>query len=139
MRVANHKRYLVTLLERKSDLLRQGYVKNKSSDLVRSEIIRLLKDFNVYTIAYDNDKKFADHSDVNTALNSKSYFCHPYTVWELDSNENVNGLLRQYFPKDRELLNVSKDKLKAVEDKVNSRQRKRLRFKSPLEIYKRAS
>ena len=136
---ANHKGYLVTLLERTSGLLRLGYVKNKSSDLVKSEITRLLKDFNVYTITYDNGKEFADHCDVNAALDSKSYFYHPYSAWERGSNENVNGLLRQYFPKDMELLNVSQEELKAVEKKVNSLSRKRLGFKSPFEVYKRAS
>ncbi len=135
---ANHKGYFVTLLERKSGLLRLGFVKNKSSDLVKAEIIRLLKDYNVYTITYDNGKEFADHYGVNAVLESKSYFCHPYSAWERGSNENVNGLLRQYFPKDMELLNVSQEGLTAVEDKVNSRPRKRLGFKSPLEVYKRA-
>ena len=128
----------MTLLERTSGLLRLGYVENKSSDLVKSEIIRLLKDFNVYTITYDNGKEFADHCNVNAALDSKSYLCHPYSAWERGSNENVNGVLRQYFPKDMELLNVSQEELKAVEKKVNSRPRMRLGFNSPLEIYKRA-
>lgn len=134
----NHKGYLVTLLERKSGLLKLGHVKTKSSNLVKAEIIRLLKGFKVYTITYDNGKEFADHSTVNAALDSKSYFCHPYSAWERGCNENVNGLLRQYFPKNRELLNVSQEELKVVEKKVNSRPRKRLGFKSPLEVYKRA-
>ena len=95
---------------------------------MKGEIIRLLKIFNAYTITYDNGKEFADHCDVNAALDSKSYFCHPYSAWERSSKKNVNGLLRQYFPNDMELLNVSQEELKAVEKKVNSRQRKRLIF-----------
>ena len=76
---------------------------------------------------------------MNKVLNSKSYFCHPYSAWERGSNENTNGLLRQYFPKDRELLNVTQKRLEAIEKLVNSRPRKRLGFKSPREVYKRAS
>ena len=132
---ANHKGYLVTLLERKSGFLRLGYVRK----LVKSEIIRLLRSFRVYTITYDNGKEFACHGDVNEVLNSKSYFCHSYSAWERGSNENTNGLLRQSFPKDRELLNVTQKRLEAIEKLVNSRPRKRLGFKSPLEVYKRAS
>ena len=112
---ANHKGYLVTLLERKSGLLRLGYVRNKCSELVKAEIIRLLKSLRVYTITYDNGKEFAGHGDVNEVLNSKSYFCNPYSAWERGSNENTNGLLRQYFPKDRELLNVTRKRLEAIE------------------------
>ncbi len=136
---ANHKGYLVTLLERKSGLLRLGFVRNKSSELVKAEIIRLLRSFRVCTITYDNGKEFAGHGDVNEVLKCKSYFCHPYSAWERGSNENTNGLLRQYFPKDRELLNVTQKRLEAIEKLVNSRPRKRLGFKSPLEVYKRAS
>ena len=69
---ANHKGYLVTLLERKSGLLRLGYVRNKSSELVKAEIIRLLRSFRVYTITYDNGKEFAGHSGVNEVLNWSS-------------------------------------------------------------------
>ncbi len=73
-------------IERVRGFLRLGYVKNKSSDLVKAEIIRLLKDYNVYTITYDNGKEFADHYGVNAVLESKSYFCHPYSAWERGSN-----------------------------------------------------
>ena len=90
-----------------------------------------------YTITYDNGKEFAGHCDVNQTLKSKSYFCHPYSAWERGSNENANGLPRQYFPKDRELLNVTQKRLEAVEELVNSLPRKRLGFRIPLEIYKR--
>ena len=76
---------------------------------------------------------------MNEVLNSKSFFCHLYSAWERGSNENTNGLLRQYFPKDRELLNVTQKRLEAIEKLVNSRPRKRLRFKSTGEVHKRAS
>ena len=135
---ANHKGYLVTLLDCKSGLLRLGLVRNKSSELVKAEIIRLLKSFRVCTITSDNGKEFAGHNDVNEVLKNKSYFCHPYSAWERGRNKNTNGLLRRYFTKDRKLLNVTQKRLEAVEKLVNSRPRKRLGFKSPLEVYKRA-
>ena len=70
---ANHKGYLITLLERKSGLLRFGFVRNKSSELAKTEIIRLLRRFGVCTITYDNGKEFAGHGYVNQMLKSKSY------------------------------------------------------------------
>lgn len=130
--------YLVTLVERKSGFGKIGYVKNKTSNLVYAEIVRLLSPYKVHSITYDNGKEFACHEDVNKALGCKSYFCHAYSSWERGSNENFNGLLRQYYPKSMRLDKVTIFELQAVENEVNSRPRKRLRFSSPSEVYKRA-
>ena len=122
--------YLVTFVERKSGFDKIGYVKNKSSDLVYAEIVRLLSPYKVLSITYDNDKEFACHEDVNNALGCKSYFCHVYSSWECGSNENFNGLLRQYYPMSMRFDKVTKFELRAVENEVYSRPRKRLEFKS---------
>lgn len=135
---ANHKGFLVTLVERKSGLVRVGHVLRKESSLVKAELIRLLRGYKVKTITFDNGKEFAEHYKINRELGCKSYFCHPYSSWERGSNENTNGLLRQYFPKGMNLLDIPITRIEEVEQRLNSRPRKRLGFKSPLDIYKRA-
>lgn len=135
---ANHKGFLVTLVERKSGLVRVGHVLHKESSLVKAELIRLLRGYKVKTITFDNGKEFAEHYKINRELGCKSYFCHPYSSWERGSNENTNGLLRQYFPKGMNLLDIPITRIEEVEQRLNSRPRKRLGFKSPLDIYKRA-
>ena len=131
---ANHKGFLVTLVERKSRLVKIGHVARKKCSLVRSEILRILQGYKVKTITFDNGKEFAEHYKINRILKCKSYFCHPYSSWERGSNENTNGLLRQYFPKAMNLSEIPISRIEEVEARLNSRPRKRLGFKSPLEI-----
>ena len=69
------------------------------------------------------------------ALETDVYFAHPYASWERGTNENTNGLLRQYFPKKRKLNDVSKYEIKYVENRLNHRPRKKLGFKTPYEVF----
>jgi len=59
------------------------------------------------------------------------YFAHPYAAWERGTNENTNGLLRQYFPKNRDFTTITDEELDFVMERLNNRPRKRLDFKSP--------
>jgi len=135
---ARHKGFLVTLLERKSGFVRIGHVRHKESSMVKAEIIRLLTGFKVKTITFDNGKEFAGHENISKTLSCKCYFCHSYSSYERGSNENTNGLIRQYYPKHLELLEVPISQLEKIEERLNSRPRKRLGFKSPQEVFKRA-
>ena len=135
---AKHKGFLVTLLERKSGFVRIGHVRQKESYLVKAEIIRLLAEYRVKTITFNNGKEFAGHESIAKSLSCKCYFCHSYSSYERGSNENTNGLVRQYFPKGLELQEVPISRLKDVEERLNNRPRKRLGFKSPNEVFKRA-
>jgi len=94
-----HQGAVVTLVERKSRLLRMGLVKNRTKDSVKETMIRLLCGFPVHTITCDNGKEFAAHEEIAEALNAAIYFAHPYASWERGTNENTNGLIRQYIPK----------------------------------------
>ena len=69
------------------------------------------------TVTQDNGKEFAKHQKLAEKLQVDVYFAHLYASWERGPNENTNGLLRQYFPKDRELLDVKPEKLEKVESK----------------------
>ena len=76
-------------------------------------------------------KEFAEHSRIDAALNSTTYFADPFASWQRGSNENFNGLLRQYISKKRLLSTVSDAELKMIQDRLNNRPRKRLGFKTP--------
>ncbi len=90
----------------------------------------------VVTITFDNGKEFAHHETIAKALECDTYFAKPYHSWERGQNENANGLLRQYFPKAMELLDVTTKQVLEAVHKLNSRPRKCLGFKTPYEMFK---
>jgi len=130
---AAHKQAVVTLVERKSGYAVIAKVINKTADLVSSAIISKLSPMAplVKTITFDNGKEFAEHSRIDTALKSTTYFADPFASWQRGSNENFNGLLRQYIPKKRPLSTVTDKELRMIQDRLNNRPRKRLGFKTP--------
>ena len=133
----NHKGAIVTMDDRKTKLRLAYPVAGKKAEDVKDAIIKLLtpiKDW-VKTNTYDNGKEFAYHKEISKSLDSKAYFAKPYHSWERGQNENANGLLRQYFPKSMELINISVAKVFEAVDKLNSRPRKCLGFKTPYEVF----
>jgi IS30 family transposase len=86
-------------------------------------------------MTFDNGKEFAGHKTIDAALNSTTYFADPFASWQRGSNENFNGLLRQYIPKKRVLSTVTDKELRRIQDQLNNRPRKRLGFKIPNEIF----
>jgi IS30 family transposase len=134
---AAHKQAVVTLVERKSGYAILAKVKNKTSDLVSSAIITKLNAVTplVKTMTFDNGKEFAGHKTIDAALNSITYFADPFASWQRGSNENFNGLLRQYIPKKRSLSTVTDKGLRMIQQELNSRPRKRLGFKTPNEVF----
>ena len=89
----------------------------------------------VKPLTFDNGKKFAEHARIDTALQSTTYFADPFASWQRGSNENFNGLLRQYIPKKRPLSTVTNQELRMIQDRLNNRPRKRLGFKTPNEVF----
>ena len=89
----------------------------------------------VKTITFDNGKEFAEHARIDEALGSTTYFADPFSSWQRGSNENFNGLLRQYIPKKRPLSTVTDEELKMIEKRLNNRPRKRLGFKTPKQVF----
>ena len=125
---------MVTLVDRKSRFLRIGLVTRRTKDAVADTIISLLAGLPVHTITCDNGKEFADHEKIALALEAEVYFAHPYASWERGTNENTNGLIRQYFPKDMYFANLSTPDIAFVENRLNSRPRKCLSFAQPMVI-----
>jgi IS30 family transposase len=134
---ANHKQAIVTLVERKSGYAVLSKVTNKTSDLVGNAIINELQSFTplVKTMTFDNGKEFAEHQRMDKELQSTTYFADPFASWQRGSNENFNGLLRQYIPKKRPLSTVTQEEIKMIQQQLNNRPRKRLGFKTPNEVF----
>jgi transposase, IS30 family len=134
---AGHQQAIVTLVERKSGYAKLSKVVNKSAELVSQAIENQLKPLamRVKTLTVDNGKEFAYHQKVDQALGIQTYFADPYCSWQRGSNENYNGLLRQYIPKKRRLETVTDEELAMIENRLNHRPRKRLGFKTPYEVF----
>jgi len=98
---------IVTLVDRKSRFLRMGLVGQRTKEAVKEMIISLLADLPVHTITCDNGKEFASHEEIAKALGAKIYFAHPYSSWERGTNENTNGLIRQYIPKNTDFSKLT--------------------------------
>ena len=133
----NHKQAIVTLVERKSGFGLIAKVQNKTAKLVSKAIVKLLEPYKarVKTLTYDNGKEFARHAWIDKKLSSTGYFARPYCSWQRGSNENFNGLLRQYVPKKRAMATVTDEEITMIQNRLNYRPRKRLGFKSPHEVF----
>ena len=130
-----HQGAIVTIVERKSKLLRMEQVKNRTGELTGEAICRQLGELEVETLTSDNGKEFAKHEEIAKKLKAKFYFCHPYSSNERGLNENTNGLIRQYFPKKTDFSKITKEEIKLAEDKLNNRPRKTLGYQTPNEVY----
>ncbi len=128
---------LVTLTDRKSRLTRIYKVVHKTAQEVADAVIDMLfpwKD-RVLTITSDNGKEFAQFQRIGEELKAMMYFAHPYSSWERGTNENTNGLIRQYFPKNKDLSRITREDIEWVEQRLNNRPRKCLGFKTPNEVF----
>ncbi len=128
---------LVTLVERKTRLTVIGKAPNKTALEVTAVILKSLVPLasQVQTVTYDNGKEFALHQKISEELDANGYFAHPYHSWERGLNENTNGLIRQYFPKGKNLSEVTDAEVQVVMDKLNNRPRKCLGFKTPNQVF----
>jgi IS30 family transposase len=137
----NHKGAVVTLDERVSKLRLAYPLARKKALSVKDAIVRLLSPLKAWTktITFDNGREFTEHMKTASELACKTYFAKPYHSWERGQNENANGLLRQYFPKAMELNNIAVDRVVVAIDKLNSRPRKCLDWKTPYEVFQELS
>jgi len=127
---------IVTLVDRKSRFLRMGLVEKRTKEAVKEITIDLLKGYPVHTITFDNGKEFAAHEEIAQALEADTYFAHPYASWERGTNENTNGLIRQYIPKETDFRKLTDSDIAFVEYRLNTRPRKCLSFTPPMVFLK---
>jgi transposase, IS30 family len=130
-----HQQSIVTMVERKTKLLRMMKIDHKTGDLTRDAICLQLQNLVVQTITSDNGKEFSEHEDIAKTLKANFYFCHPYSSWERGVNENTNGLIRQYFPKHTAFATITEMDIKEAQEKLNHRPRKTLGYLTPHEVY----
>ena len=133
----HRKMALVTINDRTTGMLKVSRIDHKTSELVTSKLIELLmpwKDI-LHTITADNGSEFAKHEIIAKELDIDFYFAEPYKSWQRGSNENLNRLVRQYFPKGTDFNKVDPDYINFVENQINQRPRKRFGFLSPIEMF----
>lgn len=129
---------LNTIVERKTGLVFITKIKDSTAETTKEAVIRRL---NVLpeqirkTVTSDNGHENFMYDSVMTELGIMWYFAHPYHSWERGTNENTNGLIRWYFPKGTDFATISDESIKAVETALNNRPRKRLGWKTPLEVF----
>jgi IS30 family transposase len=128
---------LVTLVERCSRYTLVRHLPNREAAPVSAAILELLRPHKeqCLTLTFDNGKEFADHVFFGNCLGAEVFFAHPYHSWERGSNENTNGLLRQYFPKAMSFSNLSDIDVDDAAYRLNHRPRKCLGYRTPHEVF----
>ena len=127
---------LVTLVDRKSRYLVGGKADAKKADAVNAVMIQALQNEPLRSITPDRGKEFAKHAEVTAALDQvQFYFPLPHHPWERGTNENTNGLLREYFPKGKDLSDIPDSYIQKKFDELNKRPRKCLGYRTPFEVY----
>ena len=130
----NHQGGLVTLNERRLGFLLAAPIANRKVETVNRAIIECF--FHIpkrlrRTLTLDNGMEFAGFKDIQDALGLDIYFADPYSPWQRGSNENLNGLIRQYLPKGTDLTTLTQAYLNTITQKLNNRPRKRLNYQTP--------
>jgi IS30 family transposase len=125
--------YLLTLVDRRSKLVKLVGLQNNKAELIHVETVKHLENLNAKSITNDNGCEFAYHIKTAKELKIPIYFTRPYASWERGTVENTNKLIRQYFPKKTNLKELSYEKIKMVETLLNARPRKQLGYRTPIE------
>lgn len=129
---------IVTYVDRRSGYLIAFLLPKMNAELLSKLTIRNMSSVSEEkkkTITFDNGVEFSDWESIEEKTKMTIYFCYPYHSWERGTNENTNGLLRQYFPKKYDFNLITEDELKYVVKKLNDRPRKRLKYKTPKEVF----
>lgn len=126
---------LNSLLERKSGLILLTKVSEKTAEATTNTVIRRLSGLPRHTLTLDNGSENQYWKEIEERLGLKCFYAHPYASWERGSNENANGLVRWYFPKKTDFREVSDEEIARAEYALNTRPRKRLGWKTPLEVF----
>jgi len=134
---AGSKDCIVTLVERKTGLLLIGKLKDRTTASLNGRVIGIIERHGgrFETITSDNGTEFHNYERIEERTKATFYFARPYHSWERGSNENANGLIRQYLPKGSSMAVLTQQHCNSIARKLNQRPRKRLGFKTPLECY----
>jgi IS30 family transposase len=126
---------LLVIADRAARMIRIKKLAQKTAEQASNAIIYALKKSNIIkiakTITYDNGCEFCRHEKINEDLNVKSFFCKPYHAWEKGTIENLNTLIRRFFPKGTDFDKITDTQIQYVEDWINNRPMKVLGYKTP--------
>lgn len=131
--------FIVTLVERATRYVMLTKIEDKNSDTVVDALIKVARKLPhelSKSITWDRGSEMANHKRFTLATDIQIYFCDPQNPWQRGTNENTNGLLRQYFPKGLDLSTFSQAQLNAVARQLNERPRKTLNYETPIERYR---
>ena len=134
----SHNSHIATLVERQTRYVMLVKVRSKDTKTVVNALIKQAHKLprELYkSLTWDRGKELADHKRFSLATDVNVYFCDPQSPWQRGSNENTNGLLRQYFPKGMDLSSVHQNRLNAVARRLNERPRETLNFETPAERF----
>lgn len=129
--------YLVTYVDRKSRKFRMRHIATKTAESVLGKTKEMFKGLAkkiCRTITSDRGTEFARHEEIENALEIKFYFAKAYSPWQRPTNENTNGLIREFFPKKSDFSKITDHAVQEVEDLLNNRPRKTLGFRTPNEV-----
>ncbi len=132
------KHCIVTLVERKTGYTLIGQLNDRTTASLNKRTIKIMSKFDglFTTITADNGTEFHQFKVIEKATGTRFYFANPYHSWERGTNENTNGLIRQYLRKGTSMASLTQAKCNAIAKKLNTRPRKRLGFKTPEELFR---
>jgi transposase, IS30 family len=133
---SKHKQAIVTMVDRCTRLTLMRKVAFKTAEAVTEAICEMMSSVKSLfrTVTFDNGREFAMHEKIAAELGGDVYFAHPYSSWERGTNENTNGLIRQYFPKDCDFRTITEEQIQDVQDRLNNRPRKCLGINTPNQL-----
>lgn len=138
---AGHSRTaLVTLVERQTGYSEILLIPTRRASVVRQAIARRMQHLPPQlrlSLTFDNGSEFSEWEQLASTLQAEIFFTHPHSPWERGTNENTNGLVRQYFPKGTGFDAVSRYEVRQVQRKLNDRPRKRLGYQTPHEVFQK--
>jgi len=129
----------LTLVDRKTRFTVVRKIENKTTEEVNRVLIPLISEFGIKTLTADNGCEFHGYKIVEEATGVEFYFATPHHSWERGTNENTNGLIRQYLPKGMSMRNIPAEYFEFVQDRLNNRPRKVLDFFTPYEVASRCA
>jgi len=129
---------ILTHVDRKSGLLLADKLEKTHAEYVRKITVKRFSSIPSHqrlTVTYDNGFSFAEHNLTERQTNMTVYFAYPYHSWERGTNENTNGLLRQFYPKRTPFIDLKQEDLDKIVKLINTRPRKRLHYRTPQEVF----
>lgn len=136
--VGKDKSHILTHVERKSGVVKARKLPKGTAEITKIETIKTFEKISKnkkHTATYDNGTTFSDHKETERITGITIYFANPYHSWERGTNENCNGLLRQFFPKKSSFAKITQREIDKVCNLINNRPRKRHNYLTPNEVF----